>query len=239
MLSFLYTGRMSAPRTARQRARDELTREILAAARSQLAEVGASALSLRAVARELDMASSAIYRYFSSRDELLTALIIESYDELGAAAEDGDDPGAEPEERWMKTWRAVRRWALDNRHEFALLYGTPVPGYAAPEETTGPAGRMAMSLGRIAADAKAAGALSLPNAPVCPPEALEEWTTGFVPGAEFTVDEVARLVQAWNRVIGVLSFELHGHFTNVTADDEAFFDYTARTAGAFVGLPIK
>lgn len=234
----MYTGLMSAPRTARQRARDELTREILAAARRQLAEVGASALSLRAVARELQMASSAIYRYFSSRDELLTALIIESYNELGAAAERGDDPGAAPGERWMGTWRAVRRWALDNRHEFALLYGTPVPGYAAPEDTIGPAGRMAMCLARITADAKTAGLLSLPDAPACPPGAVEEEITRLIPEAESTVEEVARLIQAWNRVIGVLSFELHGHFNNVTADSAAFFDYTARTAGAFVGLAI-
>ena len=76
----------SAPTTARARARAEITEEIMREARRQLAEVGTD-LSLRAVARALGMASSAVYRYFASRDELLTALIVETYDTVGEAAE--------------------------------------------------------------------------------------------------------------------------------------------------------
>src|ERR1700743_118342 len=87
-------------RTARERARVELTREIKEEARRQLAEAGAGGLSLRAVARELGMVSSALYRYSPSRDELLTALIIDAYDAIGAAAERAmaATPGA-PRER--------------------------------------------------------------------------------------------------------------------------------------------
>ena len=81
------TAKASASRTARERARAELTREIKQEARRQLAAHGAEGLSLRAVARELGMVSSALYRYFPSRDELLTALIIDAYDALGEAAE--------------------------------------------------------------------------------------------------------------------------------------------------------
>src|SRR5690625_3738312 len=158
---------MNAPKTARQRARAELTGEILAAARRQLDEAGPSALSLRAVARELGMASSAIYRYFKSRDELLTALILEGYNDIGDAAEAADDPAAEPVDRWMAIWRGVREWALANRHEFALLFGTPVPGYAAPRQAAVAAGRMPLALARVVADAKAAGALVPPPAPPC------------------------------------------------------------------------
>ena len=87
------------PTTARERARAELTTEITDRARAQLATVGAAGLSLRAVARELGMASSAVYRYFPSRDELLTRLIIDGYDALGAAAEAADEPGAAPRRR--------------------------------------------------------------------------------------------------------------------------------------------
>ena len=75
---------------ARARVRAELTREIVEAARRQLATDGAAGLSLRAVARELGMASSAVYRYFASRDELLTALIVDAYDAIGAAAEEAE-----------------------------------------------------------------------------------------------------------------------------------------------------
>src|ERR1700688_2336774 len=77
----------NAPRTARERARAELSREIKEEARRQLAAVGANGLSLRAVARELGMVSSALYRYYPSRDDLLPALIIDAYNALGEAAE--------------------------------------------------------------------------------------------------------------------------------------------------------
>src|SRR3712207_2808941 len=96
------------PTTVRDRVRAEVTAEITAVARRQLAEVGAAALSLRAVAREVGMASSAVYRYFASRDELLTRLITDGYDALGAAAEVAGDPGAAPRERWLAVCRAGR-----------------------------------------------------------------------------------------------------------------------------------
>src|SRR5487761_1561765 len=77
------TGTARRAATARERARAELTREIKEEARRQLVAAGADGLSLRAVARELGMASSALYRYFPSRDDLLTALIIDAYNALG------------------------------------------------------------------------------------------------------------------------------------------------------------
>src|SRR5581483_3231935 len=114
---------MPAVRTARERARAELTREIKVAARRQLAAVGADGLSLRAVARELGMVSSALYRYFPSRDDLLTALIIDAYDSLGEAAEaaDAESADAAPAQRWVAVCEAVRAWALAHPHEYALI----------------------------------------------------------------------------------------------------------------------
>src|SRR4051812_10674543 len=128
--------------SARERVRAELTAEITDAARRQLGEVGAAALSLRAVARDVGMVSSAVYRYFPSRDDLLTRLIIDGYDALGLAAETADDPSATPVERWLTVCRAVRAWALAHPHEYALLYGSPVPGYAAPADTVPAAARV-------------------------------------------------------------------------------------------------
>jgi len=132
--------RPSAPRTARERARAEITAEILDAARGYLATDGAPALSLRAIARDLGMASSALYRYFKSRDELLTRLIIDAYDSLGAAAEasevtmDRNDLAG----RFTVICEAVRAWALAHPNEYALIYGSPVPGYVAPAVGSGP-----------------------------------------------------------------------------------------------------
>ena len=115
-------------RTARQRAREEITAEILGAARARLAVSGPGELSLRAVARDVGMVSSAVYRYFASRDQLLTALLISAYDELGTVAEAADDAVADRGDcavRWQTTCRAVRDWAVDHPHDYALLYGSP------------------------------------------------------------------------------------------------------------------
>jgi AcrR family transcriptional regulator len=133
------------------RVRAEITREITDIARTQLAADGAAALSLRAVARDLGMVSSAVYRYFGSRDELLTALISDGYDALGEAVEKAD--AACPRDgyaaRWRSATRAGRDWAVAHPHEYALLYGSPVPGYQAPEEAIAPAARSAAVFGRL------------------------------------------------------------------------------------------
>src|ERR1700744_10503 len=116
------TSPNAAPRaaTARERARAELAREIKEEARRQLAATGADGLSLRAVARQLGMVSSALYRYYPSRDDLLTALIIDAYDALGKAAEAAvaADPGRSSPARWRAACRAIRAWALDHPHEY-------------------------------------------------------------------------------------------------------------------------
>jgi AcrR family transcriptional regulator len=161
----------NAPRTARERARAELTREIKEAARRQLAAVGADGLSLRAVARELGMVSSALYRYYPSRDDLLTALIIDAYDALGEAAENAVAdacPGAGAggvgagagRARWVAACHAIRGWALAHPQEYALIYGSPVPGYRAPEATIGPAARVPLAFAGVLSEAVAAGELA-------------------------------------------------------------------------------
>ena len=222
--------------TARERARAELTTEITDLARAQLATVGAAGLSLRAVARELGMASSALYRYFPSRDELLTRLIIDGYDSIGAAAETADDPTAPPAERWLAVCRAVRRWALAHPHEYALLYGSPVPGYAAPRDTVPAAVRVAVVLGRILGDAARAGLL---------PESAHR-TTGLVSpevagvfgGEHPALDDAvrARALLAWSSVFGAVSFEVFGHYTGAVTDADRFFDEAMADLAGLVGV---
>ena len=113
----------------RARVRAEITAEIKAIARRHLAEEGAAALSLRAVARELGMVSSAVYRYFPSRDDLLTALIIDSYNELGEVAERADGIGDRDDlaGRWRRVSDGAFQWARNNPAEYSLIFGTPVP----------------------------------------------------------------------------------------------------------------
>src|SRR5262245_60721717 len=155
---------MAVHRTARARAREAITTEIMATARRQLAEEGAGALSLRSISRELGMVSSAIYRYVDSRDDLLTRLIIESYDSLGVAAEAAvaASAGRADAERWVETARSIREWARARPHEYMLLYGTPVPGYAAPDDTVAPGTRVTLALLSIVRDAASGERLSSP-----------------------------------------------------------------------------
>lgn len=144
----------------RARRREHLEAEILRLGRDQLAEVGAPGVSVRQVARDLGMASSAVYRYVASRDDLLTRLIVQSYDELGAAAEAAEAAVCRSDliGRWLAVGHAVRDWATANPHDWALLYGSPVPGYAAPpDQTVGPGTRVQLLLIGVLADAVQAG----------------------------------------------------------------------------------
>jgi AcrR family transcriptional regulator len=234
----------SVPRTARERARAEITREILDAARGYLATDGAPALSLRAIARDLGMASSALYRYFKSRDELLTRLIIDAYDSLGAAAEaseatiDRNDLAG----RFTAICEAVRAWALAHPNEYALIYGSPVPGYVAPADTVQPATRVTTLLLWIIIDATTAGrvpaadiedaetpAVATPLAPI---------RSYLPPGIPAPL--VQRALMVWTGLFGVISFELYGQLHQVVGEEpgdrDAFFADCVRRWIQFVGI---
>jgi len=232
---------MSSSRTARERVRAELTREITDVARRQLAVDGASGLSLRAVAREMGMASSAIYRYFPSKDDLLTALIIDGYNALGEAVENADAavPSEDHAGRWMTVCHAVRDWALAHPHEYALLYGSPVPGYQAPQDTIPAAIRDAVVYGRIVSDAHRAGALNPPgDHPPAPPSFHEDAARvrELMPGVPD--DVIARSLIAWTGLFGWINFELFGQFNNVILDRAAAFDHAMRCQARTLGLPV-
>src|SRR3954454_18393940 len=159
MMEFVNTPSISASTSARALARDHLTRAILASARDQLGTVGPAALSVRAVARDVGMASSAVYRYFPSRDDLLTALLVECFDEHGQAVEDADAAVDQDDlaARWSAVAHAFRTWAAAHPWDYALLYGSPVPGYVAPRQTVGPATRVTRVLLALVAEAAARG----------------------------------------------------------------------------------
>lgn len=230
---------MTASMTARERARAELTREITDAARRQLATEGAASLSLRAIARELGLASSAIYRYFGSRDELLTALLIDAYNDVADAAETAAEQshraGTGHRDTWIAVWSAVRGWSLKNRHQFALLYGTPVPGYAAPAETTTAASRTPIVLADILTAAVTAGDLKRGIAFEVPPSAIEQDVLLSV-HPELQMAQVGGLIAAWAQMIGTIGFELFGHFTGVVVDNDAFYRTVAGRCADQLGL---
>ncbi len=241
------TSAPSAPQGARARARAELTAEIKQAARRQLVRDGAAALSLRAVARELGMASSAVYRYFPSRDDLLTALIVDAYDDLGAAVE-GREASLRRSDlagRWRAIAHGTRDWALAHPHEYALIYGSPVPGYAAPELTVGPATRLTRLLVALLVEMQARG--TDPHLPRRVPRAVRAAiapVTRFVDerippasGLQAPPDDlVVRGLMAWTYLFGAISFELFGHRHNVIADNDTFFADEIDRIGELVGV---
>ncbi|MGQ7295287.1 TetR/AcrR family transcriptional regulator [Quadrisphaera sp. KR29] len=232
---------MTAALTARERARRELTTEILAAARRQLADVGAAALSVRAVARELGMASSAVYRYFATRDELLTALIVEAYDSCGAAVESATAPGRgrTPRQRFTAGCAALRAWAVEHPHEYALVHGSPVPGYSGDDRTTAAGSRAPLALLAVLADAGAA-----PEAPAAPalPAVLAEQAARVLaaaadgPAAGATPRAVVAGTRAWTALLGLVSSELFGQLANTFDPADALAEAVIEALADDVGL---
>ncbi|QRP46464.1 TetR/AcrR family transcriptional regulator [Amycolatopsis sp. FDAARGOS 1241] len=225
---------MTATRTARERARAELTQEIKDEARRQLAEVGAHGLSLRAVARELGMVSSALYRYFPSRDRLLTELVIDAYDAVGEAAEKADPGNGDPRVRWSEVWHATRAWAKAHPHEYALIYGSPIPGYEAPRDTVVPAARVAQALVKVLLEAD-------PHQPaVTAPMSAELRTQAeelaVALGATTPPEIVTRLIGAWTQLFGAISFELFGQYVGSVDPTDAYFEHLTGQMADFVGL---
>lgn len=233
---------MTAVQNARERARAELTDVIKTTASAHLARNGADGLSLRAVARDMGVASSALYRYFPSRDALLTALIVDAYDAVGEAAERADSravrAGADPGGRWLAVCRAVRRWAARRPHDYALVYGSPVPGYAAPRDTVASATRLSYVMARIVLDAVDDGSLVPPTRPLPGPSLVTDDVVSFAgrrppPPYEDLLERSLVLLTALIGTVGYLQF---GHLHRVLTDASAWFDRAMAVAAEGVGL---
>lgn len=223
--------------TPRQRARAATIADIKSAALDQLSAHG-SALSLRAIARELGVVSSALYRYFPSRDELLTALIVDAYDDLADAllAARADLPAHRRRTDWAATARTLRTWALAQPHRFALVYGTPVPGYAAPADTIAPAGRVLTALAGAVQGAAADGVLTDPAD--VPSEALHRQLVAVaaVLGPEIPPAVMVRLTAAFAQLVGLLTLELGGHFVGGFDPADDLYDHLVADLADRLGL---
>ena len=228
-----------APKT-RAENRAEQTRAILDRARAQLAEVGPAALSVRQIARDVGMVSSAVYRYFPSRDELLTALIVEAYDELGAAVEAADAQvrrRTDRAKRFLAWAHAIRAWALANPHEYALLYGSPVPGYVAPDDTVSSAGRITGLMLALAAESQLAGdVLATPTRKLSAKERSALSPVRDAIGTPIDDERMLRWLMAWSTVFGHLSLELFGHMHRGVLDYDAHFAQVTGQLAADLGL---
>jgi AcrR family transcriptional regulator len=233
-----HTGGVDAPRTARARARVELTRTIKDSARRQLAEVGAQGLSLRAVARELGMVSSALYRYFPSRDELLTALIVDAYTALAETIEQAVAAETVPGEQWRVACHAVRAWARAHPHEYALIYGSPVAGYRAPQHTVAPAARVVQVFLDAVSEGWCTGALQPSSAGMTPSWALRAQADELAAhvAQDVPVTVLIRAVTAWTQLFGMISMELFGHLVGTLDPADEYFTHAVNEMAQFVGF---
>lgn len=223
--------------TPRQRAHAQTVDDIKRMAREQLSTAGSSGLSLRAIARQLGIVSSAVYRYVPSRDELLTMLIEDAYNSIGDAAEAADRRCRRGDfgKRWMAIGRAVRGWALDHPAEYGLLYGSPVPGYHAPPERTIAAGTRVMRL----LGALLPGARSTVDSPALPAGLARDLRRVVAELGIGGVDEqvLVRGLLGWTSMYGLVSFELFGQYGQTFSHPAAHFDYQLARLAEMVGLP--
>lgn len=201
----------------REQLKEQTYQEIIATARRQIAEKGAAALSLRGIARRMEMTAPALYRYFEDRDDLVTALIVTAYQSLqeslkAAWLEVQDQDSAA---KLLAVGMAYREWALAHPEDYALIFGTPIPGYVAPPESTLPIARSALGVLIQALESGwKNGEFHLSSdAPALAPALLDDQ-----PEMAEAAPLVAAALALWSLVHGLTSLELFGHFTTLLED---------------------
>lgn len=217
--------------------------EIKQVALEHLARDG-SALSLRAVARDMGMVSSAIYRYFPSRDDLLTTLIVDAYNSLGEAVEEADgnvDRRDAYLARWFAVCHSIRRWAVARPAQYALIYGSPIPGYKAPDDTIEPGSWAMIAMVRCIAEAEAAGKLHLPKESAPPPTentAYSDELRTVAIAMGFTADShaIEGALSAVTHIFGAVNFEVFGRLDRVFVERGEWFDRQVKELAVAMGL---
>ena len=180
----------------------------------QIAEYGAPALSLRAIARELKITAPAIYNYFPDRDALVTALIIDAFTSFGDWQLEARDSVSEanPGRRFKAIGLAYRNWAHTYPQRYQLIFGTPIPGYQGPPEKIFPSSARSISaLFMVVESFRAAGKLNLTSSPQIKDEYKVHYERWKAQVGEIHPLSVFVAMIIWARVHGVVSLELQGN----------------------------
>lgn len=224
----------------RERQRSAIRDEIKNMARAHMAAQGAAALSLRAVASDLGLSSAAIYYYFPNRDELITALIIDAFRAFGAALRQAAESDSPITARLMATAHAYRDWALSHPAEYALLFGTPIPGYQAPSERTAPEARDTFAIvPQLFAIAQQQHGLH--QIPEALPGSVERYANTWLASHDLPIAPAATIaaIRAWALIHGLVSLELYHHTQPVIGDAAALFSYEIRNMLWQFGLALE
>ena len=209
------------PATIRERYRAQVRAEVKQAALDQLAQAGPAGVSISAIGKQLGISGPGLYRYFGSRDELLTELVMDAYGDLAdvLAAATSDARGQDPRARLKALARAYRSWALAQPHRYRLLFGPPLPGYDAHAQRLVGASWQAMNL--------LLGILcEFGDRPAPPPEPLASQLAAWAPPHDPGIDPATalRAVLVWSRLHGIVSLEIAGNFASMGIDPGQLFE---------------
>lgn len=217
-----------SPRPRRDEQQPNLQETIKETAWKQIAEFGAAALSLRAIARELNITAPAIYNYFPDRDALVTALIMEAYQTFGDSQIEARDsiPAEDLVERLTALGMAYRAWAHAFPQRYQLIFGTPIPGYEAPYEQVMPvAARSLSALVGVVEDIRLAGKLNVDGFPEVMPEYRASFEIWKKFGGEVDLISLSVAVLIWAHVHGIVSLELAGNLPPFGTTGDALYRY--------------
>jgi AcrR family transcriptional regulator len=210
----------------RERYREQTRDEAKRIALRQLAEGGTGALSLNGIAREIGLSGPALYRYFVNRDALLTAMITDAYNDLGEEMERTAAQSAEltPGGRLRAVLAACRARAIEEPHRYQLLFGTPVPGYAAPPTTITAAHRMFLALLEASIAVSAERDAADPSRRPPPLTELDRQLGDWFGDPTAPPHLVRACVIAWARLHGLLSLEINGSYGPMGFDPALLYE---------------
>lgn len=231
----------SRPRRKQTREHVEMVIQIKTIARQQMAEHGTAALSLRGIARELGVTAPAIYNYFPRLEDLITALIVDTFTTLaeGMEAVEAATLADSYGDRILALCLAYRQWAVEHPVDFQLIYGNPIPGYQAPEEVTIPlARRPFLGLFRCFIEAHLAGELTIPPEYLDVPPAMNAGIAGWrlLSGIDMPDALLGTLMSGWSRIYGMVLLELFHHLQPLVGDCAAFYRYEILAFMELLGL---
>ena len=240
---------MSAePLSRRDRQRADTVREIKMTARQVLVKQGVDGLALRAVAREMGMTAPALYRYFSSREDLVEHVVADLYDELVAvleAARDEARPATAPIQL-LACSRAFRRWATTHHPEFGLLFGSAgdgvVPPHGVPGHEESPAEVAAKRFGaglrrpRSRRSTRSGASRSRPTTRSSRPcrSSCARGVRSFPVQLPLGVMQV--FLSCWIRLYGLVCMEIFGHLKFALADAEPMFEAELHSLAGVLGV---